>query len=206
MMRLIVNNRDKTLDSGAKTWGELLAHVDADLHAEGRVVTAARLDGVDEPSFRDPSLSARTLTDVAVIEIDADSPAALLTEAIREASTGLDRLCGHAIEVSRRFRGRELDHAQQGLLSLVQGLQVLTSLAATIGTVLQTDLRALLWNGRPVSELLDALGGHLEALIEAQSREDWLTVADVVEFDLEPALRACRPLFEALATAATPQH
>lgn len=203
MARVIVNDQDVALDSGAKTWGELLARVDAQCHASGHVVTAARLDGVDEPSFRDAALIGRALDGVAVIEIETDSPAALLAGAIREASGGLDRLCKHAIDVGQRFRGRDLAPAQEGLLALVQGLQVLTSLIATIGAVLQTDLASLLWQGKPVSSMLDELGVHLEALIAAQQRQDWLTVADIVEYDVEPALRACGPLFDALGVAST---
>jgi hypothetical protein len=201
MQRLIVNKEDVTLDSGAKTWGELLASLDTTCHAQGRVVTAARLDGVDEPSFREPSVGGRALDAVAVVEVDAETPATLLAEAIREASFGLDQLCGHALEVGRHFRGHDLAPAQQGLLELVQGLQVLTSLIATVSAVLQTDMGTLTWQGKPVASLLDGLGVHLESLIDAQQREDWLTVADIVEFDIEPALRACRPLLEALSAS-----
>lgn len=201
MQRLIVNNQDITLDSGAKTWGELLTALDTSCHAEGRVVTAARLDGVDEPSFREPSLGGRSLDAVAVIEVEAETPATLLAEAIREASAGLDQLCRHALDVGRHFRGDDLGPAQQGLLEMVQGLQVLTSLIATVSAVLQTDTGTLMWEGKPIASLLDGLGVHLESLIEAQQREDWLTVADIIEFDIEPALRSCQPLFGALSAS-----
>jgi hypothetical protein len=201
MQRLIVNKQDVTLDSGAKTWGELLAVLDTTCHAEGRVVTAARLDGVDEPSFREPSVSKRPLDAVAVIEVDAETPATLLAEAIGEASSGLEQLCRHALAVGRQFRGHDLAPAQQGLFELVQGLQVLTSLIATVSAVLQTDMNSLMWEGKPISSLLDGLGRHLESLIDAQQREDWLTVADIVEFDIEPALRSCRPLLNALSAS-----
>jgi hypothetical protein len=206
MPRVMVNNEEVAWDPAAKTWGDLLARLDDACHAQGCVVTAARLDGVDEPSFRSPAAGDRLLGGLSVVEIDAQPPASLLADAIREAGTGLDRLCAHALDVARRFRGRDLAQAQQSLLALVQGLQVLTSLVATIGIVLQTDLGSLLWNGRPASSLIDGVGSHLEALIDAQQREDWITVADIVEYDVEPALRACGPLFEALGAAAATSH
>jgi hypothetical protein len=198
----MVNNEEIAWDPAAKTWGDLLARLDDACHAQGCVVTAARLDGVDEPSFRSPAAGDRLVGGLSVVEIDAQPPASLLADAIREAGTGLDRLSAHSLEVARRFRGRDQAQAQQSLLALVQGLQVLTSLIATIGLVLQTDLGSLLWDGRPASSLIDGLSAHLEALIDAQQREDWITIADIVEYDVEPALRACRPLFEALGAAA----
>jgi hypothetical protein len=206
MPRVMVNNEEIAWDPAAKTWGDLLARLDDACHAQGCVVTAARLDGVDEPSFRSAAATDRLVGGLSVVEIEAQAPASLLADAIREAGTGLDRLCAHALEVARRFRGHDQVEAQQSLLALVQGLQVLTSLVATIGMVLQTDLGSLMWNGRPASSLLDGVGAHLEALIDAQQRADWLTVADVVEYDIEPALRACGPLFEALGAAAATSH
>jgi hypothetical protein len=206
MPRVMVNNEEIAWDPAAKTWGDLLARLDDACHAQGCVVTAARLDGVEEPSFRSAAASERLVAGLSIVEIDAQPPASLLADAIREAGTGLDRLCAHALDVARQFRGRNLTEAQQSLLALVQGLQVLTSLIATIGAVLQTDLGSLRWNGRPVSSLIDGVGTHLEALIHAQQREDWITVADVVEHDIEPALRACGPLFETLGAAASASH
>jgi hypothetical protein len=204
MTRLLLNDVPLAADPAAKTWGELLATVDRSSHAEGRVVTGVRLDGVDEPSFRDPDLCARVLGDLAVVEIQTLPPAALLAETVREALAGLDSLAAFATHVGRRFRGDDLQSAHEGLLELVQGLQVLTSLLATVGAVLQTDVRTLVADGQPVDPLLERIGTHLEALISAQQAQDWLTLADIVEYDVEPALTACRPLFARLSQE-TPQ-
>ena len=64
------------------------------------------------------------------------------------------------------------------------------------------ELQTLALDGRPVMALLENLATPLVALSEAQINEDWITVADVLEFDLEPALSRCEPLFEALAVLA----
>jgi hypothetical protein len=203
---VFVNKESRTFDPAAKTWGELLVQLDDACGEEGRIVTAARLDGVDEPSFRHPDVGTRQLDGLAVIEVDAVPPMALLTDSLREAAAGLDSLCAHALEVAGRFRGHELHVAQQGLVELAQGLQVLTSLIATIGVIVQKDLASLTWNGEPATALVGTLGTQLETLIEAQQNQDWLTVADVMEYDIEPALRACRPLFDALGASAQPLH
>jgi len=42
----------------------------------------------------------------------------------------------------------------------------------------------------PTEQDVETLGSWLESLVEAQAGQDWLTVADVLEFDLEPTLRA----------------
>jgi hypothetical protein len=46
------------------------------------------------------------------------------------------------------------------------------------------------------------LAEPLTPLAEAQRACDWVTVADILEFDLEPALAQCEPFFRALAEVA----
>lgn len=206
MTRVLVNNQPQEAPAGAETWADLLAALDGACRERGEVVTAVRLDGVDEPSFRSPEQGVRALGELAVIECEAESPAALLAESLREASRGLDELRQHALSVGRRFRGRDIEAAQRGLLELVQGLQVLTSLVATIGAVLGTDVATLTVGDTTAGRVLDGLGSHLETLIGAQQNQDWLTVADIVEFDIEPALGGCRPVFDSLTSLVAQTH
>ena len=195
MTRVIVNEEPHQPDAGAKTWGDLLAGVDDASHSAGRVVTGVRLDGVDEPSFRDAALLGRPLTNLAVVEVETAAPEELLADTVREALSGVDSLSAFAFDVSRRYRGSDLQAAHQGLLELVQGLQVLTSLLGTMAAVLRTDLRTLVADGQPVAPLVETLGTHLETLIASEEAQDWLTLADVIEYDIQPSLVACRSLF-----------
>jgi hypothetical protein len=63
-------------------------------------------------------------------------------------------------------------------------------------------LEAAEFDGRRAMALLEGLGVPLAALAEAQGQGDWVTVADVLEFDLEPALGTCEPFFTGLADLA----
>jgi hypothetical protein len=111
----------------------------------------------------------------------------------------------HTLDVARRFRGTRVANANQGLAELTQGLGTLVSLIDTLGGALGIRIEALNANGRPVVALIDELGHPLVAIAEAQAQEDWVTVADILEFDLEPALGQCEPLFDALSAATTRQ-
>jgi hypothetical protein len=208
MTRLLVNNEPREMEAGLKTWGDLLAWVDGRSAAEGHLVTAARLDGVDEPSFREPLHLARALDDLAVIEVEVSTPAALVNESLCEALDGLTSLRHYAVNVGQRFRGADMAYANRGLSELSQGLQTFVGLVEALGGALGVRLEALEFDGRPTSELLDDLGRPLVSLADAQSAQDWITVADILEFDVEPALGQCEPFFRALAdlAAKVPSH
>jgi hypothetical protein len=209
MARVLVNNEATPVETGLKTWGELLSWADRTSAGRGQLVTAVRLDGVDEPSFRDETLASRPIEALATVEFDAASPADLVTESLDEGRAGLNGLRDHALEVARRFRGTRVGYANQGLAEFTQGLATLVSLVETLGEALGLPIETLAVDDTPVAALIDAMGEPLHALGQAQAQEDWVTVADILEFDLEPALARCEPFFDAVGTLsrqAQPTH
>lgn len=206
MTRVLLNDEPLAPENAHKTWGELLAWADRTSADRGLLVTAVRLDGVDEPSFREPGLSTRGIESVGVIEIDAATPASLVAESLDDALTGLEGLRTHATDVARRFRGNRLALANAGLAELTQGLGTLVSLVEAVGGAMGIPIDAVVLDGRPALAVIEDLGQPLTELTAAQRQQDWVTVADILEFDLEPALARVAPLFTALATVAQQAH
>jgi hypothetical protein len=202
MIRLLVNNEAREVDSALKTWGELLARVEADLARQGRLVTAARLDGVDEPSFRAPEHTERALDSLAVVELEVSTPSALVVESLREALDGLNGLRTFTLLTAGQFRGTKIAAANQSLADLSQGLRVFVSLVEALVGAMGVGLEDVVWDGRPISGLLDDIGAPIGALADSQIANDWVTVADILEFDLEPALGQSEPFFRAFADLA----
>jgi len=206
MARVLVNNETTSVENSLKTLGELLDWADRASAGRGQLVTAVRLDGVDEPSFRDETQAGRPLETVATVEFDAVEPAALVAQSVEDAREGLAGLRQHTLDVARRFRGTRVANANQGLAELTQGLGTLVSLVDTIGGALGISLETLTANGRPVVAVIDDLAQPLVAIGQAQAQEDWVTLADILEFDLEPALACCESLFDALSTLTRQAH
>jgi len=206
MARVLVNNETTAVENSLKTLGELLDWADRASAGRGQLVTAVRLDGVDEPSFRDETQAGRPLETVATVEFDAIEPAALVAQSVEDAREGLAGLRQHTLDVARRFRGTRVANANQGLAELTQGLGTLVSLVDTLGGALGISLETLTANGRPVVAVIDDLAQPLVAIGQAQAQEDWVTVADILEFDLEPALACCESLFDALSTLTRQAH
>ncbi len=201
MARIFVNDVAEGLDSTPKTWGELLSALDQRLGAQGHVVTAARFDGVDQPSFRDPVITAREVTAVERIEIDSTTPMSLVTSCLGDASGAIERLCESAVTLADLFRGHDLAAANRGLAELGENVRALVQLIDALRGPLGIDVDRLLWDGRPVPEHLSELGSLVQSIITAQESKDWLTVADIVEYDVEPALRRWHAILLALRTA-----
>jgi len=186
MTQILLNQTPRTFDPPPATWGELLEKLDASTADEGRLLSAARFDGVDEPAFRDPSLASRRLVGIGRIEVETAVPTEFLRACLLETIEPLERVAGSTQQLAAVYRGHELAPGHEGLTQLAGELQLLTRLIDMVTGPIGLNLSAV--GGAPRADLA-ALGATLDALVSAQASEDWLTVADILEYELEPAVR-----------------
>jgi hypothetical protein len=195
---IFINDLPGQIDVTPQTWGDLLVSLDEEVARTGLVLTCARFDGVDEPSFRDAQVTARRLSDVRRVDVETATPSAFLRQCLVETIAALNHAAAATTELSHRYRSFDLAGCHEGLLTLANELRGLTSLVAMLG-VLQIDLGAFTSDGVSAADQLERFGAAVDAVVTAQESEDWLTVADVLEYDLEPAIGRWINLFTAIA-------
>jgi hypothetical protein len=186
MPQIFLNQVPRTFDPVPATWGELLETLDAGAADAGQLLSAARLDGVDEPSFRDPSLMNRQLAGIGRIEVETAAPTDFLRSCLLHTIEPLERVAEQTQRLAGVYRSGQPAPGHEGLMEVAGELQILTRLIDLMAGPLSLDLSAA---GSDIRVHLDALGATLDALVSAQTVEDWMTVADLLEYELEPAIR-----------------
>jgi hypothetical protein len=198
MPRILVNGLEQTPGPACQHWGDLLEHLDGVVAGGGQVLTAVRFDGVDEPTFRDPAGARRSICGLQVIEAESLRPRDLLENSLNEAIGAARTLAEGAGRVGGAFRGFDVSIANQDLVDLAQGLGTLVAIIQTLSQALGVALDSLVCEFGTANNMIEELSGHADALIEAQQAGDWITVADVIEYDVAPALQRWPSLFEGL--------
>lgn len=201
MSRILVNGVEQSSEFVGEHWGELLERLDRQCAGRGQVLTAVRFDGVDQPSFCDPTLVSMDLTALAVIEADSASPRDLLEASVNEAITAARTLTSGAERVGGAFRGFEVSNAQHDLAELAQGMGTLVAVAQAMSQAIGIDLKTVSCQHGSGAAMIDQLIAHTDVLIDSQEAEDWITVADVIEYDIAPSVGQWPALFEALLAA-----
>ena len=189
MPQIFVNDVPQPAEISTVTWGDLLARLDEQAAGEGLLLTTARFDGVDEPSFREPQVTARRLSELARVDVETATPAGFLRQCLLDTVRPLDEAAELAARLSTIYRRRDVSQGHAGITALASELRGLTSIVDILGGPLQIDLNSLVAHGVTVAEQTKEFAAVLEALVMAQESEDWLTVADILEYDLEPAIR-----------------
>jgi hypothetical protein len=202
MSHVILNGAPYIANSALGSWGDLLDEVDRNIAASGTIVGSVRFDGVDEPGFREPAILIRPLDTDLIVEIDTESPSALLGRVLDEAAASLPALERSALVVAEGFRAVDVTPASQGLVQLAESLMNLVALVAAAAAAAGVPVATLALDGEPVGPALANLDAALGPMLDAQAARDYVTVADTLEFEVAPAIRPLGSVIEALRESA----
>lgn len=201
MSRILVNSVEQSSEFVCEHWGELLERLDRQCPGRGHVLTAVRFDGVDQPSFRDPMMAPVSLRTIELVEAESVAPTELLINSLNEAVNAARTLATGAERVGDAFRSFDVSMAQTDLSDLARGMGTLVAIIQALSQAIGLDLKVVTCAHGTGAAMIDQVIAHADALIEAQQAEDWITVADVIEYDIAPSLRQWPDLFEAVRTA-----
>jgi hypothetical protein len=199
MPQIYINNKIQAAPMAAETWGELLAVLEAAADRDGLLLTSARFDGVEEPSFREAAATRRQLADVTELHIETAAPSAFLRECLLETIPSLRQSGEQARQTGVLFRREDLSAAQRGLTAVAGELRDLTGLMATLSGPLGIDLNDVMAEGVSGAAAVVEMERMLGDLVAAQQSGDWLTVADLLEYDFDPAMIRFAELLAAIA-------
>lgn len=198
MFECVVNGEPKSVDSGLKTWGNLLDELDIDASADRLAVTEVRFDGVDQPSFRRSDLLAMPLDAVSTVEIEMVDRTQLLRATLGQAGHSLPVLAATACRAAGAFRRHDLVSGNEQLTSLVEAVRTLTILTVATATASGTELEDLPCGVGSGADVLGGVGVVLDTMSQRQSGRDWPAVADALENDLAPAILQWGVVFDAM--------
>ncbi|MDO8834151.1 MAG: hypothetical protein Q7V01_01070 [Vicinamibacterales bacterium] len=187
-MTVEINGRETTVGNQLKTVGDLVAFVDETLAASGEVVTALRLDEVDEAAFRDPQVCRQRLSGFRAIQVESGSPQALARRCLGDAAQALGSLSQATHEAAGLFRGDDIAQAKAMLEQVSHGLMAVLRIVSAASLALRRELDGAGADGRSIASLSAELDRILQNLVASQQDEDWLQVADVLQYDLGPVL------------------
>jgi hypothetical protein len=197
-LHVMLNGAPYAAAPDVQSWGDLLEVVDRETASTGTIVGVVRFDGVDEPGFREPAVLIRPLESDLIVEIETEVPSALLFRILDEGAASLPELELAAHELAGLFRGVEIDRASQGLAQLAESLMNLVTLVAASTAAAGARLNTLALDGEPVGPSLAAMDVAIGPLLEAHAARDYITVADLLEYDVAPAIPRMADVINAL--------
>lgn len=192
---IIIDGRESSLRlSNYGNLEELLSTIVEEEGLEQRIVTDVL---VDDEAFSElyphqaEDIEAGTFSRVEIRTVSVDEMAG---DVVTELPKVIDIMAGGSRRVAELLRQSEL----------AEGLEVLQDIIAVSRDLLTTIhvLRVQYSSGpnKDLDALGDSLGDLLGEIGDAMDNEDWLLVADLLEYEYLPACEGWRAVIDALAT------
>ncbi len=189
-MHIRINEDAVDVPGQLATWGELLDWLETDYLKSGQCITKVSFGDQEAMQYRETSLCGQELGHLEQIDIESGDFDSVVRESLEELGGELNRVIEAGSEIIRLFESREQDQAYRALAEYLESLAVLFS-------IFSEDLGWVHGEGgdsRPA--LIATLEQALAQLISAQENGFWISVCDVLEYEIAPVLDGWKSLVQ----------
>lgn len=203
MTRLFVNNQEVTLPPPPlSSLEQVIKHVEENLLPPDAVIRQVSLDGqlVDAGNCQDdPTMILGDLAKRERVEVFTCSVREIAQDSICEARAYLERVEALIPSLAMAFRDYPGPETFENLKQLYDGFYWMSMLFGRLETVFKINLDEMLVEGVSLREHHDKFISILQQLIGSQEQEDYILIADLLEFEVIPMLPVWRSLLATIA-------
>ena len=185
MSQLVFNGNPSPISPALQCWQDLLTELESQQLGVDDVIASVHFDGDEVLQFRDSDALAVRLASVDEVRVVALSRDEVVRESIGQAESYLKSLGAAVLEVAELFRWHRLAEANAGLQELLSGIKLYVGLLRGIDLSIQASSAP---TNEFIDEVLNPMASTLEEQIKAQANQDWMLVADILEYELAAQL------------------
>ena len=189
-MNIRVNQDVVEVPGGLATWGDLLDWLETDHLKTGQCITKVSLGEQEALYYRDLDLCGQELQGLSEIDIESGDFDSVVRESLLELDQELNRVVETGSEIVRLFENRDQDAAYALLGQYLESLKVLFTIFTEIGWPEQEGQETT------TAALTASLEQALAQLISAQENGFWLSVCDVLDYEITPILDGWKKLVQ----------
>ena len=182
-MELIVNETRMNPPSELVTWGDLLDWVETQHLKAGQCITRVAFSGLEEIHYRKPKVCGQDIEAIGPIHIESGEFDVVVRESFAELETELHSALDSTRGIIKAFEDRDEETAYNRLAQLLDAVRIFYS-------VFSEDLG---WADSSEVERIQqtaTLENAIKELITAQEHHFWVSVCDVLEYELTPVLES----------------
>jgi hypothetical protein len=190
-MDVIINENEINVPAELTTWGDLLDWLETDHLKAGQCITHVNLGGEEALNYRDSLVCGQDLTAFTNISVKCGEFDRVVRESLTELDHELKTAQAWAREIVTLFENRNEEEAYAQLSTLLDSIRIFF-------TIVSEDLG---WADMPNAEISRGeysavLERALTQLIAAQENRFWVSICDVIEYEINPILEAWQKLVE----------
>ena len=168
---------------------EILMKVISEHVQPGKIITGVKLNGTGYSEKNPHDAASVALKDIKILEIDTMSAEEMAKHFFTNGEKYLDLLIKGAEKISELFRVADETEANEHYAEYLENLRLFLQMIAQCTEVLHVDLSAIPFQKATVKEEVQKLSGVMDQMLKVQEDEDWVMLADLLEYELIPLLK-----------------
>lgn len=198
MTRYYVNGKEVDVPSDFSSFDQMLKHVETQYIEPGAIIRA--VNGDERPlvldSLRGDSESQDRTSDYEKIEIFTGTLADIAGESIAGALDYLEKVVKDAPALAVKFQDfpESADFLELG--NLCEGFYFLSVLLDKLMTCYGLKIDEIVVRGVSANDHLQKFAGIVQQLNGAQEKQEYLLIADTIEYEILPIVPIWKEIFE----------
>ena len=189
-MDVKMNNSQINVPVEISTWGDLLDWIETDYLKAGQCITHVYLAGNERLNYRDNLVCGKEIAEVTPISIKSGDFDSVVRESMRDLDHEVKSSLESASQIIHLLENGREEEAYRSLAHLLDSVRIFfTIFSEDLGWVEEH-------NGISRKEGSAALERALTNLVNAQENHYWVSICDVLEYEIVPILESWQQLVE----------
>ncbi|MBI5179040.1 MAG: hypothetical protein HZA04_07240 [Nitrospinae bacterium] len=184
---------------GQNTLGELIEEFVAKRFFKDEFINTLVVNGTVIPDAEMAPVRMKPLSDITTLQMTTETFRNVSVRALDSMSEYLDGLAGMVEQSADKFRMDDEVEANKYFISCVEGLQTFVGIIDKVKTLNGLDFGKMTHEGTSIGEKESALLGVLNSLFEIQMKKDWVSLADILEYELSPLIIEWKAILQTVA-------
>ena len=182
-MDVTINDKKITIPAEIDTWGDLLDWIETEHLQAGQCITHVYLGGNESLNYRDTLVCGREIAEVTPITIKSGDFDSVVRDSMRDLDHEIKASLESVSQIIRLLENRREEEAYRRLAHLLDSVRVFF-------TIFSEDLGWIEPHNAEISrtESSAALERALTQLVNAQENHYWVSICDVLEYEIVPIL------------------
>ncbi|TKJ40271.1 hypothetical protein CEE37_08060 [candidate division LCP-89 bacterium B3_LCP] len=198
-MQISLNNQSEDFPTeGIDSFGQLMNTLSERAADQGDSVLEVKLNGEDITGKDKSHLEELPLGDIELLEVQTGDAKALARSTLYSVADFHQQLLQELQGTSELFRLGNMERSTQAFLKCIDGIQVFMHSLESCRRMLGISFELMHLpqaegeDEQTVAESRRILFGMLDNILEVQTDQDWVLLADMLEYELIPALQDWR--------------
>ncbi len=196
-MHLTINKTEKLLElPDSAPFSLVMQDVSQSAIEQGSAIRRVSLNGKDITGLDWSPYISLTVAEIEDVAIEIGDISQLARETLDSLDEFISDLTRELMRLSDLFRTGEEQKALEILVQALDGIQVVSFTTQRVIKNLHIDFEASLESDKTVNKRLNVLDGILTEMFPVQEAQDWVRLADLIEYELVVHLEDRRKLLD----------